>query len=232
MSSQAYQWLKDHIAPPLAIALIPTVIVLGVIVWYRIPDLEKKLEQYRNDQITRASEWEKSHSEQLKNIEAQLVGVRTNLLRLCSKGGRIERNCEIREIVSTASQVSSFQAKSLASATIANLDGQLPKVASKSTEAVLEGFLKFPTTESTTDNRQIASTLVWTSAAKNAHWKVLDGALRVDYDNGSAVFQPESGISPLSLSLAAQSLNDISASFMQVGAATEDQEASTTEGGP
>lgn len=213
------EWYSPAALIPLGIA----VLALGYTVFYRLPDLEEKIDQYRNEQKSNAAEWQKQQLDRFDKVETQLVNVRTNLLRLCSRTGKPDKDCQIKELVSSASDAGTFNSRMISEARIASLQGKTPKIDSSEAQKQLETILNFPATQRTFSNKkEIASLVAWSSAAKDAKWSVADGDLLVKFANGSAVFTPDVDVSSVKLSLVANELNAVSASFQAATFPLED----------
>lgn len=205
--------LKEWLAPATIIVLAGGICWLGYVVVYRMPDIEKKLEGIETAQQKTLGDIQTEQRERFRSIDAQLLGMRTNLLRLCARHGRLEKDCELKEIVSVASEVSAAQAEVITSARVSGLDGHTPQLVSDQAAAALSTIAQFPSGQTIQANDQIASAMVWASAAKEASWKATGGELQVNFSNGNAVFTMDGSVSPADLSRSAEILNDLSASF-------------------
>lgn len=205
--------LKEWFAPATIIVLAGGICWLGYVVVYRMPDLEEKLRSIEADQQKALGDIQNEQRERFRSIDAQLLGMRTNLLRLCARHGRLEKDCELKEIVSVASDVSIAQAQVITSARVSHLDGHAPQLVSDQAAAALRTIAQFPEGPTVRTNDQIASAMVWASAAKEASWKAAGQELQVNFANGNAVFTADGSVTPADLARSAEILNDLSASF-------------------
>jgi hypothetical protein len=211
-------FLKPWSTPAIFLTLIAGVAMLGYMVFYRIPDLEKQLEQSRTEQSERTKGWEREQRERFGRLEGQLVKVRTNLIRLCTQGKQQERVCHIDDLVVAVNDVTTLQAQLLVSAKMEHPSGQTPAITSPELRGALASQIKYPGGVATSNKEDIAKLMTWSSSAKDAQWAVMDGKLTVRFSNGTAVFRPDPSVSAELLNRAASDLNTMSRA---VSAATE-----------
>jgi hypothetical protein len=198
--------------------LLAAIAMLGYMVFYRIPDIEKQLERSRTENAERTKGWEREQHERFNRIEGQLVKVRTNLLRLCMRGKQPEKDCQVNDLVATVSDVTSLQAQLLVSAKMDHPAGQTPTITSPELRGAIASNFKYPGGIATSSKTDIANLMAWSSSAKDAQWTVKDGALTVRFSNGTAVFQPHPSVSAELLNQAAADLNTMSSAVHAVTA--------------
>ena len=65
-------WWKAWTAPGILLALLGAVALMGYMVFYRIPDIEKQLERSRSESAEHSKSWEKQQHDRFNRIEVQL----------------------------------------------------------------------------------------------------------------------------------------------------------------
>jgi hypothetical protein len=204
-------WWKDWLSPGVVIAAVAAVAMLGYMVFYRIPDLEKQLSKVSDEQAIRFQQVQQQYRDTFDKMQVQLVNVRANRLRLCMRGGPKNHDCEIKDLVATVGEMSNLQSQFLAAAEVKHLTGDVPTVASSQIQNQLFGATKFPrSAASTTERSTIASLVAWSTIARDAVWSVEDQKLKVNFSNGSAVFTPKESVSKGALNDFVASLNNVS----------------------
>lgn len=204
-------WWKPWTAPGILLPLLGAVALLGYMVFYRIPDIEKQLERSRSENAERSTNWEKQQHERFTRIETQLVKVRINLLRLCMRGRQPDNDCQLKDLVATVNDLTTLQAQLVTTAKFQKLAGQVPIIRSPELQAQFASSAGFPAANVTTNNpKDIARLMAWATAADDAHWTLTDGALKVRFTNGSAVFTPHQSVSAAQLARAVEDLNSAS----------------------
>ena len=98
--SQLWKWLRE--SGGLLVLLVGGILTLGYFLFFRIPDLEKRLDAIEKSQTTFQTDSKKESQEfrdlllltqkqEYARINEQILNLRVNLLRLCSKGAQIEK---------------------------------------------------------------------------------------------------------------------------------------------
>ena len=223
--SNKMEWL----APATILVLLAGVGALGYVIVYRMPDIEKKFDGFEKEQRKQFSDLQVEQRERFRSIDAQLLGVRTNLLRLCARQGRLEKDCQLKEIISVASDVGSFQSQYIAK--MSNMNGGRPEVVSAQAEILLNALAKFPEGHVTAQGAQIADAIVWAAAAKDASWTSEGNDLNVAFSNGNVVFTVENTASPSDVAKVASAMNDLSKSFRLVTQAAQSGDSSKNSSG-
>jgi hypothetical protein len=162
-----------------AIVAVGTLSLLaGYAIVYRIPDVEKRMDRLDTDL-----------RDQLKSMTLQLVGVRVNVLRLCTQKNPLATPCKVEELVSEAKSVSRFQAQFFNDATVSLVAGwHEPQVTS---EYVRQRLPRWPDAfGQSIAKTHLADLIVWSSAADSARWYEKAGnVVEVRFTNGSASFE-------------------------------------------
>lgn len=214
-------WWNAWTAPRVVIQLIIAVGILGYMIFFRIPDLEKRIELVREEHKERSITWEKQQNNRFDQIEGQFLKIRTTLFRLCiQREKQTDKGCKIEELVATISDLTTQQAQFVARAKIEGLVGRIPVIGSPTLQAQLASSAKFPEPTIITNKQEdIASLMAWSTAADEARWSMADGELKVRFSNGSAVFTPHASVSSMQLTHIVEGLNNAS-NVVKAAAAT------------
>jgi hypothetical protein len=119
----------------------------------------------------------------------------------------------VQSLVTQAKSVSKSQAEVLQSATVQLTEGNQPQVASEEVKDELPqvswgtaGFTEYYP-QHANSNVKVADVLLWSAAAKSAHWSQEDGNLKASFVNGRATFKVDPNTSKEHLTKLVDSLN-------------------------
>lgn len=195
------------------VVLVTAVLALGYTVFYRLPDLEKKMDSVGFEQKDRLQKIEVAQERRFESFNRQLAAVRVNMLRLCSSPALASSDCSLAELVSVANTVSTQNAKSISRASFVVKGGVEPEVSSNAAREQLMAVTRLPSVGLSSDRQDIASAMAWAAAAKDAKWTLEDGFVSASFKNGSARFSLASDVPLVEAKSMVGRLNALTVSF-------------------
>jgi hypothetical protein len=230
------EWLelkKPAVWVPIAVSVAIT-LVAGLItfattmgsVQTRIEDLgknqerfedraQKSLETLQSKMDARYDQETEAERRQDSSFQSSIVELKTQVMMLlCGPMKRpLLKGCTVKSLVVQAKSVSKSQAEVLQSATVQLTKGDQPQVASEDVKDELPQVI-WGTAGVTTyfpqnhPGARVSDILLWSAAAKSAHWSQEDGNVRATFVNGDAMFKVDPHMSKEHLTKLVESLND------------------------
>lgn len=203
---------SDWQKPRVVISLIGAAVVffgatcfLGYTIFYRVPDLEKRVEKMdsnTHDGMKTLSDDLRGQlqtmngdlHEQLKTMGIALSGLKANVMLLCTQKHSQSGACNMQTLIAEAKSASRIQAQLFDTASVTLTRGLAPIVAS---EDLLKGLPEITfgsagityTYPSDEGKRDIGDVILWSSAAESAYWYQEGGEIKATFKNGDATFQ-------------------------------------------
>lgn len=231
--SEWSEFKKPAVWLPLAVSLaIP--LVVGVItfattmgsVQTRIDDLgknqervedrmQKSLDTLQSKMDARYDQEAQAERHQDSSFQSSVTELKTEVMMLlCGPMRRpLLKGCTVKSLVVQAKSVSKSQAEVLQSATVQLTEGNQPQVASEEMKDELPqvtwgtaGVTEYYPQQGN-PNVKVSDVLLWSVAAKSAHWSQEGGNVKVSFVNGDATFKVDPNTSKEHLTKLVDSLN-------------------------
>jgi hypothetical protein len=197
--------LSDFKKPVVVLSLVASFVAGAAFFWYtvghQIPELEKredKQDKAISDKFAEISgSVDKQFTsmrgdihDQLSSLGLTVQGLRTNVILLCAQRRPLSANCDVKALVAEAKRSSQIQAEYFAAADVKLIEGSKPRVADEGLEKQLPGyaFAYTSTAHRAEAKAQVASAILWSSAADSARWHQEGNKVVVVFANGMASF--------------------------------------------
>lgn len=215
MKKALLPWLKEHIGIVSGVLSITTMALAAAGYWgyvahYRLPDIDKRIEEIKKAEADRWTESERRQVERFARVDTGITALKVNLLSLMQKTGRPPTPAQLKELVSSVENTASATAQLVKEVRIVEGVGdKLPTITNWTGLNLAAGMkfapgqlysidswsadLKNPpgSTMVYTGYKDIAPLLTRLLVADTAHWEEADGYLRVKYDKGVMFLAPK-----------------------------------------
>jgi len=202
-------WLelkKPAVWVPIAVAIV--VPVIGAVLTFQVTlgKVETRLEDLGNNHNRLEDRTQKSLDVLQDRMDARfdkaaasesiqtgsISELQTSVMMLwCGQRRLSIKGCDAKSLVTQAKSVSKSQAMFLESATVQLTAGEKPQVASEEIKAQLPQEMTWGSVGVTTyyPKGKTADVLLWSAAAKSAHWSQEGDTVKVSFSNGDATFK-------------------------------------------
>jgi hypothetical protein len=131
--------------------------------------------------------------DQTASFQSSIRDLETNVMLLCGGQRRpLAKVCDVKALVAQARSVSRSQAVLLEGATVQITAGEKPQVASEEVKEQLPQEVTWGDTGVTTyypGGKKLGDVLLWSAAAKSAHWSEEGDYAKASFANGYATFK-------------------------------------------
>jgi hypothetical protein len=236
---------SDFKKPQVVVGFILAVIAGGGVMWtvlfYRLPDLERREDRQDKMLETKFTELSGSMDKQLaavrEDIHGQLVtlglsvqGLKANVLLLCEQKRPLAQTCDVKALVAEVQKASQLQAQFFDTADVHLKTGVEPLLATASLKDQLPMFMYVSQANNATkaDKPTIANAILWSSAADSAQWRQDGTTIVVAFANGTVRFDLAQPTTKEHVGDLVQSLNMSTEALKAAGSVAQERKQQST----
>jgi hypothetical protein len=204
-------WTKEHWAILTALGSIALIALgaagyWGYVTQYRLPDLDKQMEEIKKSEASRWVANERNQAEQFARVNSILTIIKVNMITLMQQSGKRPTENQLKELLSSVQNNATTSAELVADAKVSRGTREdLPSISGWQKLNVAAGM---PTGASvlysigkTTDSSQpnvsaissedVPKVLTLLLVSDSVRWETSNGNIKASYDNGAVTFTPK-----------------------------------------